>query len=107
MKGEWNAVAVLSTAIMDFTDFLRAFRNKILPDGTLDDRASPELARIRRDMEKQKRLIQNSSRAYLRKLAEAAAVQDDLVPIRGERFVIRVKVEQKRLVRGVGHGAVS
>src|SRR5438128_2547071 len=107
MKGEWNAVAALSTAIMDFTDFLRAFRNKILPDGTLDDRASPELARIRRDMEKQKRLIQDSLRGYLRKLAEGGAVQDDLVTIRGERFVIPVKVEQKRRVQGVVHGASS
>src|SRR5437660_7316784 len=107
MKGEWNAVAVLSTAIMDFTDFLRAFRSKILPDGTLDDRASPELARIRRDMEKQKRLIQDSLRGYLRKLAEGGAVQDDLVTIRGERFVIPVKVEQKRRVQGVVHGASS
>src|SRR5207253_6893029 len=87
MKGEWNAVAALSTAIMDFTDFLRAFRNKILPDGTLDDRASPELARIRRDIEKQKRTIQDSLRSYLRRLAEGGAVQQELVTIRGERFV--------------------
>src|SRR5438309_3845867 len=107
MKGEWNAVAVLSTAIMDFTDFLRAFRNKILPDGTLDDRASPELARIRRDMEKQKRLIQDSLRGYLRKLAEGGTVQDELVTIRGERLVIPVQVEQKRRVQGVVHGASS
>src|SRR5438132_1183153 len=68
---------------------------------------SPELARIRRDMEKQKRLIQDSLRGYLRKLAEGGAVQDDLVTIRGERFVIPVKVEQKRRVQGVVHGASS
>src|SRR5437016_2247771 len=107
MKGEWNAVAVLSTAIMDFTDFLRAFRNKILPDGTLDDRASPELARIRRDVEKQKRLIQDSLRGYLRHLAEGGAIQEELVTIRGERFVIPVKTEQRRKVNGVIHGTSS
>ncbi len=107
IKGEWNAVATLSAAIIDFTDFLRGFRNKILPDGTLDDRASPELAGIRRDMERQKRLIQDSLRGYLRKLAEGGAVQDDLITIRGERFVIPVKVEQKRRVQGVVHGASS
>src|SRR5207245_9420276 len=55
MTLEWKAVAQISTGIVDFTDFLRAFRNKIRPDGTLEDRASPELARIRRDIEKQKR----------------------------------------------------
>jgi DNA mismatch repair protein MutS2 len=103
----WPAVAELSAAIGDFTEFLRFFRNKILPDGTLDDRASPELARVRRDIEKQKRLIQDSLHSYLRRLAEGGAVQEELVTIRGERFVIPVKVEQKRRVQGVVHGASS
>ncbi|HEX7158725.1 MAG TPA: Smr/MutS family protein, partial [Edaphobacter sp.] len=107
MKVEWKAVAQLSLGIIDFTDFLWAFRNKILPDGTLDDKASPELARIRRDIEKQRRSIQESLRGYLRRLSEGGAVQDELVTIRGERFVIPVKVEQKRRVQGVVHGASS
>jgi DNA mismatch repair protein MutS2 len=107
MKVEWKAVAQLSSGIADFTEFLRAFRNKILPDGTLDDKASPELARIRREIEKQRRSIQDSLRGYLRRLSEGGAVQDELVTIRGERFVIPVKVEQKRRVQGVVHGASS
>jgi DNA mismatch repair protein MutS2 len=107
MRSEWSAVQGLSGGIQDFTAFLRAFHNKILPDGTLDDRASPELSRIRREAEKQKRQIQESLRGYLRKLAEGGAVQDELITIRGERFVIPVKVEQKRRVQGVVHGASS
>jgi DNA mismatch repair protein MutS2 len=107
MRTEWKAVAQLSAGIVDFTEFLRAFRNKINPDGTLDDRASPELARIRREMEKQRRQIQESLRGYLRRLAEGGTVQDELITIRGERFVIPVKVEQKRRVQGVVHGASS
>src|SRR5208337_1112114 len=107
MRSEWSAVKQLSSGILDFTEFLRAFRNKILPDGTLDDRASPELARIRRDTEKQRRQIQESLRGHLRRLAEGGTVQDELITIRGERFVIPVKVEQKRRVQGVVHGASS
>jgi len=107
MRSEWRRVAELSARIADFTDFLRSFRNKIQPDGTLDDKASPELARIRRDIEKQRRSIQESLRGYLRRLAEGGTVQDELVTIRGERFVIPVKVEQKRRVKGVVHGASS
>jgi DNA mismatch repair protein MutS2 len=107
MRSDWTAVAALSDGIQDFTGFLRSFRNKILPDGTLDDRASPELSRIRREIEKQKRQIQESLRGYLRKLAEGGTVQDELITIRGERFVIPVKVEQKRRVQGVVHGASS
>ena len=107
MRSEWRGVRSLSDQIVDFTEFLRAFRNKIQPDGTLEDKASPELARIRREIEKQRRAIQESLRGYLRRLAEGGAVQDELVTIRGERFVIPVKVEQKRRVQGVVHGASS
>jgi DNA mismatch repair protein MutS2 len=107
MKSEWQGVHALSAGITDFTEFLRSFRNKIQPDGTLDDRASPELGRIRREIEKQRRLIQESLRGYLRRLAEGGAIQDELVTIRGERFVIPVKAEQKRRVQGVVHGASS
>jgi len=107
MRSEWTNVRSLSGRIVDFTDFLRSFRNKIQPDGTLDDKASPELARIRREIEKQRRAIQESLRGYLRRLAEGGSVQDELITIRGERFVIPVKIEQKRRVQGVVHGASS
>src|SRR5215475_3545419 len=107
VRDQWRGMLELAQQISDFTLLLRHFRNKILPDGTLDDRASPELARIRRDVEKQKRLIQESLRNYLRRLAEGGAVQEELVTIRGERFVIPVKTEQRKRVNGVVHGASS
>jgi len=107
MRSEWKIVSEISSQISEFSDFLRGFRNKILPDGTLDDKASAELARTRREIDRQKRAIQDSLRGYLRRLAEGGAVQDELVTIRGERFVIPVKVEQKRRVQGVVHGASS
>src|ERR1700688_4028383 len=107
MRTEWRRTRTLSESVPDFTEFLRHFRNKIQPDGTLEDRASPELARVRREIERQRRGIQESLRGYLRRLAEGGAGQDELVTIRGERFVIPVKIEQKRRVQGVVHGASS
>jgi len=107
MRTEWPRTRTLSENVPDFTEFLRSFRNKLQPDGTLEDRASPELGRIRREMEKQRRVIQDSLRGYLRRLAEDGAVQDELITIRGERFVIPVKIAQKRRVQGVVHGASS
>src|SRR5437764_925184 len=107
VKDGWKNMRELSLGIADFTPLLRFFRNKILPDGMLDDRASPDLACIRRDVEKQKRLIQDSLRGYLRHLAEGGAIQEELVTIRGERFVIPVKTEQRRKVNGVIHGTSS
>ena len=107
MHTEFRRTRTLSESIADFTPLLRFFRNKIEPDGSLQDHASPELARIRREIEKQRREIQQSLRGYLHRLAEGGAVQDELITIRGERFVIPVKIEQKRRVQGVVHGASS
>jgi DNA mismatch repair protein MutS2 len=107
VKPHWIGMLELTRQIADFTLLLRHFRNKIQPDGTLDDRASAELTRIRREVERQKRVIQESLRGYLRRLAEGGAVQDELVTIRGERFVIPVKTEQRKRVNGVVHGASS
>lgn len=107
LREGFTAVTGLSAAIGDFADLLRYFQGKILPDGTLDDRASPELARIRREVEKQKRVIQQTLQTHLRRLAEGGAVQDEVISIRGERFVIPVKTEHKRKVQGVVHGASS
>jgi DNA mismatch repair protein MutS2 len=107
MRTDWRRIRTLSESVPDFTEFLRFFRNKIQPDGTLEDRASSDLSRIRREIEKQRRVIQESLRRYLRTLADGGAVQEELVTIRGERFVIPVKIEQKRRVQGVVHGASS
>jgi DNA mismatch repair protein MutS2 len=79
----------------------------IQPDGSLADNASPELSRIRRDQERQQRLIEESLRAALRKLSSDGSTQEDLITIRGERFVIPVRAELKRRVSGVVHGASS
>jgi DNA mismatch repair protein MutS2 len=84
-----------------------SIERKIQPDGTLADDASPELSRIRREQERQQRVIEESLRAALRKLSAENATQDDVITIRGERFVIPVRAELKRRVAGVVHGASS
>ena len=107
MREPWPAVEQLSSTIQDFTPLLRYFAHKLAPDGSLDDHASPALAGIRREIESQRRRIQESLRGYLRRLSEGSVLQDELVTIRGDRFVIPVKTEQKRRVQGVVHGASS
>ncbi len=84
-----------------------SIERKIQPDGTLADDASPALGRIRREQERQQRVIEESLRAALRKLSSDGATQDDVITIRGERFVIPVRSELKRRVSGVVHGASS
>jgi len=79
--------------------------NKILPSGELDDRASPELARIRHDITVLRSRITRTLENVMRKSAEA--IQDELVTIRNERFVIPVKADHRGRVNGVAHGYSS
>jgi DNA mismatch repair protein MutS2 len=82
-------------------------RARMNPDGSLSDNASPELRRIRREIERQQRVIEESLRSSLRRLSEGGSTQEDLITIRGERFVIPVRAEHKRRIPGVVHGASS
>jgi DNA mismatch repair protein MutS2 len=106
---EWPGIAALSADLLDhdLAPLLRLLRGKIEPDGSLNDDASPELRRIRRAMERQHRAIEESLRRSLRSLSEGGSTQDDLITIRGDRFVIPVKAEFKRKVPGVIHGSSS
>jgi DNA mismatch repair protein MutS2 len=84
-----------------------SIERKIQPDGSLADDASPELGRIRREQDRQRRVIEESLRAALRKLSSEGSTQDDVITIRSDRFVIPVRSELKRRVGGVVHGASS
>jgi DNA mismatch repair protein MutS2 len=105
----WPGIAGLSAALVehDFAPLLHALRGKIEPDGSLSDDASHELRRIRRAMERQHRAIEESLRKSLRALASDGSTQEELITVRGERFVIPVKAEFRRRVPGVVHGSSS
>jgi len=96
--------ALLTTSLRPLAE---SIERKIQPDGSLADDASPELSRIRREQERQQRVIEESLRAALRRLSAENATQDDVITIRGERFVIPVRAELKRRITGVIHGASS
>jgi DNA mismatch repair protein MutS2 len=86
---------------------IRSLRSRLNPDGTLNDDASSDLKRIRREIERQRRAIESSLRQALRRFSGEGSSQEDLITIRGERFVIPVKAEWKRRIPGVVHGASS
>jgi DNA mismatch repair protein MutS2 len=108
LVGKLPGLSELSSALTtSLRPLAESIERKIQPDGTLADDASPDLGRIRREQERQQRLIEESLRATLRKLSSDGATQDDVITIRGDRFVIPVRSELKRRVSGVVHGASS
>lgn len=93
--------------IGDFRALLNDLDGKILPDGSVADHASVALARLRRDIEKQKKAIQSSLERFLRAHQEEGVLQEEFVTIRNERFVVPVISGQRRRIEGVIHGASS
>ena len=108
LVGKLPGLSELSSALSgSLRPLAESIERIIQPDGSLADNASPELGRIRRDQERQQRIIEESLRAALRKLSSEGATQEDLITIRGDRFVIPVRSELKRRISGVVHGASS
>jgi len=94
-----------ASAIADLRELSRELKGKILADGTVTDDASVALARLRRDVERQRRLIQESLERFLRAHHEDGTLQEDFVTIRDDRFVVPVVTGRERGVEGVIHGA--
>ena len=108
LVGKLTGLAQLSLALTgSLRPLVVSIERTIQPDGSLADNASPELGRIRREQERQKKQIEESLRATLRKLASEGTTQEELITIRGDRFVIPVRSELKRRVSGVVHGVSS
>ncbi len=98
-------LAARAQRIADFRELLRALDGKILPDGTVADHASVALNRLRRDIGKQQKHIQDSLERFLRTHREEGTLQEEFVTIRNERFVVPIVAGQRRRVDGVIHAS--
>ena len=108
LVGKLLGLSALSSSLTtSLRPLAESIERTIQPDGSLADSASPELGRIRREQERQQRQIEESLRSALRKLSSEGATQDELITIRGDRFVIPVRTELKRRISGVVHGVSS
>ncbi len=78
--------------------------NRTFPDGEhVADDASPELFRIRKKIISAKQKIKDSLDSYIKKSDVAPYLQDSIVTIRYDRFVIPVKADNRGLVKGLIH----
>lgn len=98
----WEMVAGVPPEVRGAASRITA---KILPSGDLDDRASPELARLRAQINRARHNLTRSLEAIMRRAGEA--IQDAIVTVRNERFVIPVKTDLRGRVPGVAHGFSS
>jgi DNA mismatch repair protein MutS2 len=98
----WKVVAELPREMSSLT---ARISSKIFPSGELDDRASPELARIRHEIARLRSSITRTLENLMRRSEEV--VQDELVTVRNDRFVIPIKADHRARIPGVAHGFSS
>ncbi len=98
----WSIVENIPATLMSVIGNLA---KKILPGGEIDDSASPELASLRREISAQRVRLTRSLESVMRN--SGTAIQDEIVTMRNDRYVIPVKSDFRGKVSGVAHGISS
>jgi DNA mismatch repair protein MutS2 len=87
-----------------YSDALIAdFDNAIVSEDELSDSASPELATIRRKILRENDHIREKLNDIIRSAQHKEHLQDAIVTMRGGRYVVPVKAEHRRSVKGLVH----
>lgn len=98
-------LAGITGRIADLRRVLAEIKGKVLPDGEIDDNASPGLRSIRHEIHVSRNRIHRTLEGILHN--QARAVQDEIITFRNGRFVIPVRTDSRVHVPGVVHGLSS
>ena len=101
------ALAELAEGIDVFEELEGEISGALSDDGAVLDRASPELAKIRRERKTGEARLRERMDAVLRTAGLARMLQDPLVTIRGDRYVVPVRAEFREQFPGVVHDQSS
>jgi len=86
---------------------IRLIEDKLDPSGEVPDRASPELATVRRQLRDLNESIQQAYARILDRAARQGLLQDSYVTVRNNRYVIPVKSQGQGAMEGIVHGTSS
>ncbi|HZS34020.1 MAG TPA: Smr/MutS family protein [Methylomirabilota bacterium] len=78
-------------------------RRALDPDGRLTDEASPRLRALRRQLGRHRAELRSRLERLLEQPALAPALQDRYVTVRNQRYVVPVRDDARRAVRGIIH----
>jgi DNA mismatch repair protein MutS2 len=109
IPNEWegNTALELGRQIAVFKQVEEAISNAILSEDEISDHASPELFNIRKSIRQKQDSIKDRLSAFIRSADYKKILQDAVVTLRGDRYVIPVKQEYKSQVPGLIHDMSS
>ncbi len=89
--------------IPEVADIEREIRRCLTPEGEVRDDASDELLRLRRGIGRARRDVVSALERLMGEAAQAPAIQEPIVTLREDRYVIPVKTGSRGAVPGIVH----
>lgn len=104
---EYSILKPLFSTLYTNTTIIEKITNCILDENTIDDKASKELYTIRKRLKNLEQDIKSKLNTYLHSSNYSKYIQDSIVTIRNDRYVIPVKEEYKSQIKGFIHDVSS
>jgi len=102
-KEKYPLIRERTEKIQTFSELEKEIIQCIDEDGVVLDRASPELRKIRRDIIKKEQALKNKLETIIRSSRFATIIQEPLITVRQNRYVIPVNQEKKAKFPGIVH----
>ena len=97
----------LSNALYDHRDVEDKIYNAIVSEIEISDNASTELRNIRRRIVQKNQSIRSKLNSIISSITYQKYLQDAIISVRGDRFVVPVKAEYRSYVSGIIHDQSS
>jgi DNA mismatch repair protein MutS2 len=104
---EYPRLSSLASQLPSFQQLIPLLSGKIDPSGEVLDHASPGLRRVRSEIGVLRQRLLDHLQRILRRQESAEVMQEELITVRNERFVVPVKYDKRKELPGVVHGASS
>jgi len=103
LSGELPQLWQIASAITGLPSLEKNISNCLLPNGELADSASPRLANIRQQLKTQRQQLHHRLEAIIRSPRGQRALQEPTITERQGRYVIPVKIDYRREIKGIVH----
>ncbi|MFY9221095.1 MAG: endonuclease MutS2 [Blastocatellia bacterium] len=107
VEGNFPALSAIIGQIPNLSVLYKRLKDTLLPSGEINEDASPELKRLRREINNLRSRIYKHLSSILESAGQENAVKDEFVTLRNGRFVIPVRNDFRARVPGVVHGMSS
>ncbi len=102
---EDTSVWGISSTITNLKNVENEINEKIISDEEMADSASPALFAIRKKIKAQSARIRDTLNSLIASSAYSKYLQEPIITMRGDRYVIPVKAEHKGEIKGIVHDA--